>query len=709
MPRGTSVIVNIGASIGASFDSAVRRVQTRFESLGASVAKAQASNLSDRAVYRSQIADVAALGATLYGAIKPAVDFESAMADVGKVVDFAAPDGLQRMGRDIIAMSQRIPMAADGLAKIVAAAGQSGIAERELLGFAESAAKMGIAFDVSADQAGDMMAKFRTGMKLTQPQVEALADAINELSNRQASSAADVADVVRRQGALALAMGLSGEKTAALASAMLSAGAAPQVAATALKNLVLALGAGESATKSQTDAMSKLGFGARELADLLQSDAQGAIMSVLEALREVPAEERGSIAEMLFGRESLGAIAPLLTNLDSLQSAFALVGDKASYLGSATREFQNRAKTTENGLKLFQNRLNALAITVGSTLLPAINDFLGIVGPGVSMIADLAERFPLVTKAVAGAVVGLAGLKIATLASGYAFTFLKGAALSAAGAVVKAAELAFVPATIGSRALGAAMFAATNPIRAVGIALRFAFIASGVGAVIAGVAAAGTWIYNNWSNLGAMFQGFASGFMAAIAPVRPALDPIIGGVSTLFGWLGNLLGPIEGAESAFMSFGERVGAVVGGVVAKVAELVGGVAWALGKVRDLLPFSDAKTGPLADLTKSGESILPTVGEGVARAGSAPLATPLSAALAGAIAAAPVAASPALPGIEAIAQAPAASAAPAANSYSVNVQLSVAAGVDGQEFEERVRRVLGEIFNELEAQQRSALHD
>ena len=39
-------------------------------------------------------------------------------------------------------MSTRIPMAADGIGAIVAAAGQAGIAREELLRFAEDAAKI---------------------------------------------------------------------------------------------------------------------------------------------------------------------------------------------------------------------------------------------------------------------------------------------------------------------------------------------------------------------------------------------------------------------------------------------------------------------------------------------------------------------------------------------------------------------------------------
>lgn len=45
------------------------------------------------------------------------------------------------MSKDILDLSTKIPMTADGLAAIVAAGGQSGINKSDLLPFAESAAK----------------------------------------------------------------------------------------------------------------------------------------------------------------------------------------------------------------------------------------------------------------------------------------------------------------------------------------------------------------------------------------------------------------------------------------------------------------------------------------------------------------------------------------------------------------------------------------
>lgn len=137
----------------------------------------------------------AGMATALSTPINKAIEFESAMADVKKVVNFDTPTQFKEMNKDILELSKNIPITAQGLAQIVAAGGQSGIAREELLSFAESAAKMGVAFDVTADQAGQMMAQWRTAFKMGQTDVVALADKINYLGNNTAASADKISDV----------------------------------------------------------------------------------------------------------------------------------------------------------------------------------------------------------------------------------------------------------------------------------------------------------------------------------------------------------------------------------------------------------------------------------------------------------------------------------------------------------------------------------
>jgi myosin heavy subunit len=67
-----------------------------------------------------------ATAAPVVGAVKQAMTLESAMADVSKVTNMTRPQ-IQRMSTDFLDMSENIPMAANELATIAAAAGAAGV------------------------------------------------------------------------------------------------------------------------------------------------------------------------------------------------------------------------------------------------------------------------------------------------------------------------------------------------------------------------------------------------------------------------------------------------------------------------------------------------------------------------------------------------------------------------------------------------------
>lgn len=134
----------------ASYAQKVRKAQ---DAMAASIARGQKIQ-QRRNEMRVQLLDAYALTKTLGAPIKQAMAFESAMADVRKVVDFDTPEQFSEMSQAILEMGRYIPMTHEGLAQIVAAGGQAGIARQDLTAFADDAAKMATAMDISAGDAG---------------------------------------------------------------------------------------------------------------------------------------------------------------------------------------------------------------------------------------------------------------------------------------------------------------------------------------------------------------------------------------------------------------------------------------------------------------------------------------------------------------------------------------------------------------------------
>ena len=381
-----SLAVKIAGSVASSFNSAMGAAENRISGLG-QIAK-QAAAIASAAWGALKIGDF------VTDSVQAAVDFESAMADVAKVVDGLRDengnltDTYYAMSDSIVQMSKNIPMAAEDLAAITASAGTAGIAAEELTTFTETAAKMGVAFDPTAEQAGDWMAKWRTSFTMSQEEVTALADQINYLSNNSASTASEISTIVTAVGPLGDVAGISAAQIAALGSTMVGVGVQQDVAATGIRKLATTMVAGSSATKAQATVLQQLGLDATEMAQRMQTDAEGAILTFLEAVSKLPEAEQAAALKNYFGQESVGAIAPLLTNLDVLRERFEMVADAQLYAGSMDAEYAARAATTANNIQLYENRIAALKIQIGNYLLPVVNKVLGAASTGLDWLSD---------------------------------------------------------------------------------------------------------------------------------------------------------------------------------------------------------------------------------------------------------------------------------------------------------------------------------
>ncbi len=456
--------------------------------------------------------------------VSNAIAFEDAMADVAKVVNFQTKGELQEMSDTILEMSGRIPMAADGIAAIISSAAQSGVAKDDLAGFAEQAAKMGVAFDLTGDIAGKMMADWRAGMGLALPQVYSLADAVNHLSNNMNATAPALGEVIQRVGALAMSCGLGEIEVAALGAAFLSAGASPEIASTALKKFTSTLVKGTAMSKRAQGAFAELGISVTQMAKDMQTDAQGTIFKVLEALANKPKELQVSLLTEMFGEEAIGAIAPLLANMNNLTQAFELVGNGAAFAGSMEEEFQVRSQTTSNAIQLLKNKLDALMIVVGSMFTPVISTAATVIGFVVDGLRALAQT-----------TIGAFLLKLAAALSAAVL------ALTLFGGALIAIKLAMPIITMALGAAGSALAALAWPVLAVVAVVGVLYLA----------------FKHNFGGITDIVMGMYNKVSLVVRGVVAVFQSLNGGMGEIRGELAKdikangLLGAITGIAKAF--------------------------------------------------------------------------------------------------------------------------------------------------------------
>lgn len=519
----SKITVEIGGKIAASLGQSLKSAQMQVSSFGRNTARtmndaATASKRSFKNIFQNDLWQQATIGATAFAgaiglSVRAAMEFDKAMADVRKAIDFKdGAAGVKRFGNELVKLSTELPYTASQLSEIAASAGFAGYAEKEIIPFTKAAARMGVAFQMTAQEAGDAMVAMRASMGLTQPQVEQLGDAINHLSDRFQGtvSGADLTEVTRRIGAIGKAAGLTAEQVAGLGAAFLASGTPVEVAGTGLKNFLNALTKGNQATKKQVEALETI-FGSDvsgQLAKGMQTNAEATIKKVIEGMAKLPKDQQVSIAGALFGEESKAAIMPLLTNTKLIGQAFDLIREKQAFAGSMQKEFQNQMGTSAAQAQIFQNGINALGISIGAAILPSLNAIMKAIGPVLVSFAEFAQNNQ-------GLVTGIV---------------LVGGAL--AGLIIALPVIAGVVSAVGT--IGAAVAAAT-PIVA-GLGTVFAVIGAGIGAAmlpllpwIALIAGVGVGIYALVKNWGAV-QGAAASAWAGVQAGWGQFTSWIGGL-----------------------------------------------------------------------------------------------------------------------------------------------------------------------------------
>ncbi len=503
--------------------------------------------------------------------IQAAMDAEETMAGVGKMVDF---DSVAEKGAFEKAMrkqlSTEIPMAFSDYGELIASAAGAGIKKDELLAFGSDAAKMSIAMDISAGEAGEMMAKWRSAFGMGQEAVVGLADRINYLGDNSAAKSAEIAGIVSKVGALGELAGLKASQVAALGASMVTMGVQSDVAATGIKKISTTLTKGAAATKSEQKAFDALGLSAEAVAASMQQDAAATITDILSRVRSLDEVAQTSVLTQLFGQENVQAVAPLLNQIDLVKEKLKSV-EGSEAMGSLEKEFNARKDTTANRFKLFKNQLGNLKVAVGHDLLPFLNTLMekvgGVIGKIVAWQQKNPELFSTIVKVTASLIamsVAMSGLRL--MGSGLKLLFLPLKALKEGEGLLGIVKSITSIGSKISKVFGAmkaiAAFLAANPylIAIAAVAAGIYLLVKHWDTVKAAIVSGWNWLAQTAKTIGSRikdafvhaFQSMAQGIGGILSAIAAKIRSIIGGAIS---WVSAKISAITSSVKGFLGLG----------------------------------------------------------------------------------------------------------------------------------------------------------
>ena len=425
------------------------------------------------------------------------------------------------------------------------------------------------------------------------------------------------------------------------------------------------MGGAEAGTKYKAFLRSAV-KGGEELG-LSFTDANNQLLSmpqILDILRgrfgeTMDAAEKMELQKAFGDTEAVALIDLMYGKVGDLQGNILTMYDALGQGSGAAVEMANAINGTEpDQYQVVQQQIDNMTQSIGNSLLPTIGEITSAAQPVIAKMTDWIDRNQEIVKTImlvllvcgglltvfgTGAVViggfGLATTKAASTIKGfigiakkvpsmlqsvqimamYAGDGLKaglgGVKALASGAVGGIKTFVVSMAGMAKQAITTAVTAMPGLIASVWsfTAALWANPITWIVAAILALIAVVFLLWKNWDQVTAFLQG---AWDACCKGVAAGIDWLKTGVGNIIDWIGQKI-------QMFKDCGKKIiETLVGGIVSVATKPVEAIKGIFDKVRKLLPFSDAKEGPLSQLTLSGSRVMTTIAQGIETEAAAP---------------------------------------------------------------------------------------
>ena len=538
--------------------------------------------------FKGSLLEKVATAGALIAPVKSAIDFESSMAEVKKVTDLSEGHSLQALSEDILNLSKKLPMAVDGIAALVAEGGKLGLASKEALKFGEVAASMGVAFEISAQEAGDNIGKMMASLGTNVEGIKNLGDSINYLADKGASDGKNLIEIISRMGGTAKVINLSEDSMVALAATLDEVGLASEVAGTALNDMFMKLSRAD--TLGADEAFARLGLSAEEMKEMMAEDSSKAITTLLESIKQLDSQDQIKISGEICGTGdgTVRSIIALSYNVDRYTELVKMASSEEKK-GSMDRELINKAETTASVLQIMGNHFKAISITIGQNFLPIVKS----IASGISWFLDgflsIIKTFPTLSSVIFVGVGAFMALSVTIPAVLFAWNLMSLNILTA--------QKNFILAKKAILALRSAIWVKNTALIATTLTTKAYNLASLGLFKVLGLLATG------FTALGGAiaFVGRAM-FLNPIGLIITAIAALIGGVYLVYKHWG-------GIKEFFAGIFSYIGGLINSFVESFKSLFNFVGSAVSGIKSFFGFGDEKTANQEALNSKSPELLP----------------------------------------------------------------------------------------------------
>ena len=338
--------------------------------------------------------------------VEASMEFESAIAGVYKTVE-GTPEQLQRITDGIKQMSLEMPATTTEIAGVAEAAGQLGIATDNILSFTETMINLGVATNMTAEDAATSLARFANITGMGADNYGRLGSTIVALGNSFATTESQITEMSTRLASAGRMAGMSEPEILALSTAMASVGIEAEAGGTAMTQTLNAISKLVSKGGSDLETLAGVaGMSAAEFAAAWQGDPMTALSAFIAGVGQL--SFNGESAVMIL--DELGMSGVRQSNMiRSLSLANDLFTGSVNLANQAwkenvalTEEVGKRYATTKSKVQLTKNALEGLKIAIGDELNPVLDKLSTAGKDALETATQFIEENPWVVKALFG-------------------------------------------------------------------------------------------------------------------------------------------------------------------------------------------------------------------------------------------------------------------------------------------------------------------
>lgn len=340
---------------------------------------AKTSGLTLGAMAAGTAAIGAVVGALTYSVSKAAA-FETAMLNVNSIAK-ATPEAFKQMQDSVLELSKRLPQSAETLAQGLYDISSSGFAGAEGVKVLEAAARAASAGLAQTSESAAGITAVLNAYSLSADEAQRVSDILFKVVDRGVITFPELASQIGKVTALSSPLGVSLEDVAAGLAVLTKNGIDAENATTQLNAIMQAV---LSPTAKATKLAQKLGidFSATGLKTKGFNGFLADLIKKTGGSNEVIAQLLGD------ARAIRGAFVLAKNGGEQFTQELQLMKDSA---GATNTALSYQSQGLNYQLQTMQNKVDAIAIGVGTALIPVVDGFLGAVenmGAGLGRVLD---------------------------------------------------------------------------------------------------------------------------------------------------------------------------------------------------------------------------------------------------------------------------------------------------------------------------------